>query len=121
MAANTVGTDDARAPADDPYRAVAEHLPDAAVVLFDLDLRIQLTTGTTMPDSDWLPERCVGRSLVDLAPPEQAEEELLRHRRQLLDAQQLARVGSWEWEIGSSRVSWSRGLYRIMGVDRTPC
>jgi PAS domain S-box-containing protein len=177
MAANTVGTDDARAPADDPYRAVAEHLPDAAVVLFDLDLRIQLTTGTTMPDSDWLPERCVGRSLVDLAPPEQAEalagsyraalagrpqhfetpgwrgpdrfwsvdvvplhcesgvvsggvafwrdisqrhraeEELLRHRRQLLDAQQLARVGSWEWEVGSSRVSWSPELYRIMGVE----
>jgi hypothetical protein len=76
MAANTVGTDDGRTPADDPYRAVAEHLPDAAVVLFDLDLRIQLTTGTTMPDSDWLPERCVGRSMVDLAPPEQAEEEL---------------------------------------------
>jgi PAS domain S-box-containing protein len=177
MAANTVGTDDARAPADDPYRAVAEHLPDAAVVLFDLDLRIQLTTGTTMPDGDWLPERCVGRSLVDLAPPEQAEalagsyraalagrpqhfetpgwrgpdrfwsvdvvplhgesgavsggvafwrdisqrhraeDELLRHRRQLLDAQQLARVGSWEWEVGSSRVSWSPEMYRIMGVE----
>jgi PAS domain S-box-containing protein len=177
MAANTVGTDDARAPAGDPYRAVAEHLPDAAAVLFDLDLRIQLTTGTTMPDSDWLPERCVGRSLVDLAPPEQAEalagsyraalagrpqhfetpgwrgpdrfwsvdvvplhgesgavsggvafwrdisqrhraeEELLRHRRQLLDAQQLARVGSWEWEVDSSRVSWSPEMYRIMGVE----
>jgi hypothetical protein len=29
MAANTVGTDDAHAPADDPYRAVAWHLPDA--------------------------------------------------------------------------------------------
>jgi signal transduction histidine kinase len=45
MAANMVGTDGAHAPAGDPHRAVAEHLPDAAVVLFDLDLRIQLTTG----------------------------------------------------------------------------
>jgi hypothetical protein len=33
MAANTVGTDDAHAPADDPYRAVAEHLPGAGTCI----------------------------------------------------------------------------------------
>jgi signal transduction histidine kinase len=32
--------------AEDPYRAVAEHLPDAAVVLFDRDLRVRLATAT---------------------------------------------------------------------------
>jgi hypothetical protein len=39
--------------AEDPYRAVAEHLLDAAVVLFDRDLRVRLATGTTLPGPAW--------------------------------------------------------------------
>ena len=35
----------------------------------------------------------------------------------LAEAQQLAHLGSWEWEIASNRVSWSRELFRIYGVD----
>jgi PAS domain S-box-containing protein len=163
--------------ADDPYRAVAEHLPDAAVVLFDRELRVRLVTGTSLPDPAWRADDYVGRTLVDLVPAEQAEtltascraalagkgqhletpgwrgpgqywavdvvplwdeggtvsggmafwrditqrhraEEALRQqRRQLLEAQQLARVGSWEWDPASDRVTWSPELYRIYSVD----
>jgi PAS domain S-box-containing protein len=35
----------------------------------------------------------------------------------LAEAQELAHLGSWEWEIGSDRVTWSRELYRVFGVD----
>jgi PAS domain S-box-containing protein len=35
----------------------------------------------------------------------------------LAEAQELAHLGSWEWEIGADRVTWSRELYRIFGVD----
>jgi PAS domain S-box-containing protein len=34
----------------------------------------------------------------------------------LLEAQRLAHVGSWEWDIGSNTVWWSEELYRIYGV-----
>jgi len=49
--------------------------------------------------------------------------ELERHRRALetnnrarAEAQKLARVGSWEWDIAKDEVRWSDELYRIFGV-----
>lgn len=36
----------------------------------------------------------------------------------LLDAQRLAHIGSWEWDITKDRVRWSDELYRIYGVER---
>src|SRR3954452_20483416 len=42
-------------------------------------------------------------------------EELERHRRMLAEAQALARIGSWEWDVPANRVSWSDELFRIYG------
>ncbi|MEA2130699.1 MAG: hypothetical protein QOJ85_3590 [Solirubrobacteraceae bacterium] len=44
--------------------------------------------------------------------------ELERIRSRLVEAQELARLGSWEWDIAANRVTWSDALYRIYGVDR---
>src|SRR6478736_3284509 len=38
---------------------------------------------------------------------------------QLADAQSIAKIGSWEWDVTADRVSWSDELYRIYGLDRT--
>jgi signal transduction histidine kinase/CheY-like chemotaxis protein/PAS domain-containing protein/HPt (histidine-containing phosphotransfer) domain-containing protein len=38
---------------------------------------------------------------------------------QLAEAQAIAKIGSWEWDVGSDRVSWSDELYRIYGMDRS--
>ena len=46
-----------------------------------------------------------------------AESELARARRQLSEAQQLARVGSWEWDIPRNVVWWSDELFRIYGLE----
>ncbi|HUR83743.1 MAG TPA: EAL domain-containing protein, partial [Solirubrobacteraceae bacterium] len=32
-------------------------------------------------------------------------------------AQQLAQIGSWEWDVAADTVTWSAELYRIYGVD----
>jgi PAS domain S-box-containing protein len=45
------------------------------------------------------------------------EAELTGARRQLGEAQQLARVGSWEWDIPQNVVWWSDELYRIYGLE----
>jgi two-component system cell cycle sensor histidine kinase/response regulator CckA len=46
-------------------------------------------------------------------------EEALRHREQELEeAQRLAQIGSWEWEVDSDTMSWSGELYRIARRDR---
>jgi PAS domain S-box-containing protein len=38
-------------------------------------------------------------------------------RRQFADAQALARIGSWEWDIPTNVVWWSDELYRIYGLE----
>jgi diguanylate cyclase (GGDEF)-like protein/PAS domain S-box-containing protein len=42
-------------------------------------------------------------------------QELERSRRMLAEAQALARVGSWEWDVAANVVSWSDELFRIYG------
>ncbi|WP_241654080.1 PAS domain S-box protein [Geovibrio thiophilus] len=40
-------------------------------------------------------------------------------RQQLEQAQQIARIGSWEWSGADRKLSCSDELYRIFGVDKT--
>jgi PAS domain S-box-containing protein len=35
----------------------------------------------------------------------------------LAEAQRVARLGSWEWDIERDRITWSEELYRLFGVD----
>jgi diguanylate cyclase (GGDEF)-like protein/PAS domain S-box-containing protein len=53
---------------------------------------------------------------LDITERKRAEQDLLQHQRMLSQAQQVAHVGSWEWDIAANRVTWSEELYRIYGV-----
>lgn len=53
---------------------------------------------------------------LDITKRKRAEQDLLQHQRMLSQAQQMAHVGSWEWNISDNRVTWSAELYRIYGV-----
>ncbi len=35
----------------------------------------------------------------------------------LSEAQELARLGSWDWDLASGTLTWSHELYRLFGVD----
>jgi PAS domain S-box-containing protein len=49
---------------------------------------------------------------------EEAHEELkVKSQTQLAEAQSLARLGSWEWDIASNRITWSDEMYRLYGLD----
>ena len=53
----------------------------------------------------------------DVSDRKQAEDELKQQRRHLVEAQALAHLGSWEWDIGSGEARWSDELYRIFGHE----
>jgi diguanylate cyclase (GGDEF)-like protein/PAS domain S-box-containing protein len=46
-----------------------------------------------------------------------AEARLRRSEAQLAEVQQVAALGSWEWDIVSGEVTWSPELYSILGRD----
>ncbi len=54
----------------------------------------------------------------DVTQRVRAEEALQTSERMLRDAQRLARIGSWEWDLNTGTLSWSDELYEIHGVDR---
>lgn len=47
----------------------------------------------------------------------QAMERALVNEARLAEAQRLAHVGSWEWDIDADRLIWSDEVYRIFGVE----
>lgn len=52
----------------------------------------------------------------DTTERRKTEEELRKSERELADAQQIAHVGSWNYDILSNVVGWSDELYRIFGL-----
>ena len=55
-------------------------------------------------------------SFTDVTEQRQAEIELLASEAQLQNAQQIAHVGSWRWDIAADEIHWSDELYRIFGL-----
>ncbi|HEX2016312.1 MAG TPA: PAS domain-containing protein, partial [Solirubrobacteraceae bacterium] len=45
-----------------------------------------------------------------------SEESHRERAEQMSEAQQIAHLGSWEWDVQADRVAWSQELYRIYGL-----
>ena len=75
----------------------------------DLDVRVRQRTAQLVDANDQL-----GR---EVAERRDAETKLRRSERELAEAQALARLGRWEWDLGSGAVTWSDDLYRIHGYE----
>jgi len=44
------------------------------------------------------------------------QEDMLRNGRALIEAQRIAHLGIWEWDLGTGGLKWSDEVYRIFGV-----
>ena len=58
----------------------------------------------------------VGDQLALAIERKQTEIELQERETKLTEAQQIAHVGSWEWDIVANKLIWSDELYRIFGL-----
>ncbi len=61
--------------------------------------------------------RAVVVNFRDVTYRKGAEDDLRRSRAFLAQSQEVARVGSWEWDVATNRVTWSDELYRIYGLE----
>jgi len=48
---------------------------------------------------------------------DEREDRAVRLERQLLAAQKILHIGSWEWDLPTNEVTWSDELYRIYGLQ----
>jgi PAS domain S-box-containing protein len=51
-----------------------------------------------------------------LAERTATEDQLEQAHAALAEAQEVARIGSWEWALDANRISWSDELYRLYGL-----
>jgi len=54
----------------------------------------------------------------DITKRKVAELDMRKSERRLANAQRVAKVGDWEWDLQSGAVSWSDEMYRILGLDK---
>lgn len=52
--------------------------------------------------------------MTGASPEQQRMKERLEHQERVLE---LVQVGSWEWDLMRDHTFWSKGLYKILGVD----
>lgn len=55
--------------------------------------------------------------VTDITERRRSEEEVERSRARLAEAERVARLGSWEWDIPSKHLTCSEGLFAIYGID----
>jgi PAS domain S-box-containing protein len=55
--------------------------------------------------------------LQDISARKRAEDELRQSRERLAEAERVAKMGSWEWDITTDQSTWSEGLLHIYGLD----
>lgn len=86
--------------------------------------RAQIAVGAAHYDCTLDPIRGAGMAVeglacvaFDITEHKRVEADLRRSRALLTEAEHLARIGSWEWDIATNHVSWSNGLFEIYGID----
>jgi PAS domain S-box-containing protein len=53
----------------------------------------------------------------DISARKRAEDELRLSQARLNEAEGIAQMGSWDWDIQSNRITWSEGLFRLYGIN----
>lgn len=60
---------------------------------------------------------CAGLA-TDVTEEVQAAGAVALSEQRLVQAQRIAHLGTWDWDIGKNQVTWTDELYRIYGLDR---
>ncbi|HET8980639.1 MAG TPA: PAS domain-containing protein [Solirubrobacteraceae bacterium] len=66
-------------------------------------------------DPSGAPRTCT--VIRDITARASIERELRRSRQALVEAERVARMGSWEWDMREDRTTWSDGLFELYGLS----
>ena len=95
-----------------------EGLPDFELEIFakhGSSVMLEISSRSLLQDGIVVGIQGIGRDISDRT---RAEAELRAREAQLNEAQQMAHIGSWEFDVVSGKVKWSDELWSIFGLDQ---
>ena len=112
-------------PSDREFAASEVHLaingekdyePEFRIVLPDGRIRCLKAYGLVQRDNETEPQRLIGINF-DITDRKLAEEHLLKSDTHLKTAQRIGKLGSWEFEVNTGKLTWSDEVFRIYGLE----
>lgn len=109
---------------EEAYRQSLPHIEGALAgrgQQFDSEFRapsgeLRYTQVSYIPDVAEGEVRGIFVLVTDVTERRRIDEEVTRSRARLAEAERIARIGSWEWDIPSNRLTCSDGLFAIYGI-----
>jgi PAS domain S-box-containing protein len=95
---------------------------EAEATTYELDIvtrsgqRIPLEVSTRLVRENGTPVAVEGIAR-DISERRRAEEDLRRTQESLTKAQEIAHLGSWDWDIVANELRWSDEIFRIFGLQ----
>jgi PAS domain S-box-containing protein len=90
-------------------RRLSNELGDHATLLQEQNVELEIQ----MEESQALQEE-IEQSAEELGA---LNDELMRNRDFLAEAQSTAQLGSWEWDIAKDQITWSDQMFRVYGFE----
>ncbi len=112
---DTAGKELAEARFDRRRRGVSEHVEYEVIRKDGARLAVRLSASPLYDDEGGY-RGSVG-VLSDISQRRQIEGALRLREQQLAEAQQVAHLGSWEWDMATNVVTWSDETYRLFGLE----
>jgi len=81
------------------------------------EMILQVTVNTVEDDEG--KRAMMVASFVDVTKRIQDRRELVQSQKRLIQAQRIAKVGFWEWDIVANTLYWSDEIFRIAGIADT--
>lgn len=90
--------------------------------LFDQEIRtpagqVRYTQASYVPEPGEGEVRGFFVLVTDITERRRIEEEVEHSRLRLAEAERVARLGSWEWDLSDQRLTCSDGLFAIYGIE----
>lgn len=84
-----------------------------AITKYGIEIPIELKISATKINNSHI---FIG-FLRDISLRKQAQETINNKNAQLIEAQKLAHIGSWEWDVKLNKIEWSDELFRIFDLE----
>ena len=55
---------------------------------------------------------------IDISDRKQAENDLKESQKRLVEAQRIARMGDFTWDVDTGEATWSDAMYELLGYDK---